>query len=248
MNFPAGWQKKASLTTLPGQFCCHKQRPRIQEAISDFFLNGHPIHLLARKVKLICESPRHAALCPHDIEIEFSFDDFKRVFLALEESGAHRPNMTQELCVWARRMLYQDPGTVLAVIKDLPSTRRAIASVVKEQLKAGGDIFVPIGVVFSLIQTCHLSLDLINLNFLEHTRYVIGPGVSWPTPEDAAAYADLKTWLLYLESRIPFGQVSCVCRSRIKTTVLSLCYDDYSSLPVLPKEIVAVIFKFLDKV
>lgn len=246
MNFPAGWQKKASLTTLPGQFCCAKQRPRIKDAITEFFLNGYPIHLLARKVKLICESPRHAALCPHNIEIEFGLNDFKRVYLALNESVTRRPNMTNELKVWAQRMLYQDPGTVLNVLKDLPSTRIAVADVVNEQLRTGDNGYVPIGIVFSLVESCHISLDVIDATFIDQTRYVIGPGVSWPTPEDAAAYAALKTWSLYLDNQLPFGQVCNVCQSRIKHVVLSLCYEEYSSLPVLPKEIVAVVFEFLD--
>lgn len=246
MNYPVGWQRDASLTALPGNFCIDC-RTEINETIDKFFKCGHPLHILARKVRLICESDHHATMCPHNIEVQFKFEDFKRVLSALTESGAHRPRIDQELGLWAQRMIHQDPSMVLRALREFPVTRKAIASVVKELVESvTSQNVVPIGVSFFLVERFMLKLDVITDAYLARSRHVVGPASPWPAPYDAAAYASMKTWLLYLEGKLCFRELCKVCKRRVKTVVLCLGYESYSSLPVLPLEIIGNIFFALE--
>jgi hypothetical protein len=239
MNYPKGWSTKTALTALPGHFCVDN-KPCIEAGVTQYFTQGHPLHILSRRVKLICESCSHAAMCPHNIEIEFSADDFKHVYQAVSSHG--RPNIDNEVGLWARRSMLSAPEKVLRVVIDLPPTRKAIANYESEyKFKA-----TPLSIIFELVRSCHISLDVIDAAFIEGAEHVIGRyRRAHPTLQDAAAYEDMNTWVLYLEDKLPFSQLCDVCKTRVKTTVASLCYEQFSSLPLLPTEIARMIFTFM---
>lgn len=242
MNYPEEWSTKTALTALPGHFCVDN-RPCIEAAVTQYFTQGHPLHILSRRVKLICESCSHAAMCPHSIEIEFSADDFKRVYNAVSAHAVHRPNIDNEVALWARRSMKSSPEKVLRVVIDLPQTRKAIA---KNELEYDGLKSVPLSIIFELVRSCHISLDVIDAAFIEGAEHVIGRyRRAHPTLQDAAAYENMNTWVLYLEDKLPFSQLCDVCKTRVKTTVASLCYEQFSSLPLLPTEIARMIFTFM---
>ena len=242
MNYPEKWRTKTALTALPGEFCVDN-KPCIEAAITRYFEQGHPLHILARRVKLICESCSHAAMCPHSIEIEFSADDFKRVYQAVSAHALRRPNIDAEVALWARRSMLRAPEKVLRVVIDLPQTRKAIADY---ESRYDGLKSTPLSIIFELVRSCHISLDVIDAAFIRGAEHVIGHHRrAHPTLQDAAAYEDMNTWVLYLEDKLPFSQLCDVCKTRIKTTVASLCYEQYSSLPPLPTEIARMIFSFM---
>ena len=244
MQYPDTWYRRTSLTALPGNFCAGNE-VCINSAITQFFVDGHPIHLLARQVRFVCTSQNHAFMCPNNLECSFTDADFKRVYKAVSSLKQARPNLMSELEAYARRMIYQDPFMALRIMTDVPNFRRAVANVIKNPDQAPRNCHVSLGIIFSQIAAGELSLDLIDDAFLNRTHLLLGNGLAWPTPIDVEAHAALKTWTLYLNKEVSFERLCNICKTRLRVTVASLCYSDFTSLPVLPSEIAKMVCNFL---
>jgi len=246
MQYPDTWHRRTSLTALPGNFCVGHQTC-INSAITQFFVDGHPIHLLARQVRFVCTSQNHAHMCPNNLECSFTDADFKRVYKAVASLEQARPNLMLELEKYARRMIYQDPCMALRIMADVPQFRRAVANIIKNpvQYEVPRNDHVSLGIIFSQIAAGELSLDLIDDAFLDRTHLLLGNQLAWPTPIDVEAYAALKTWTLYLKNEVSFERLCSICKTRLRVTVAGLCYADFTSLPVLPSEIAKMVCNFL---
>ena len=245
MHYPIGRGRGATIQTLPAKFCRRKST-RIREAIDHFFVQGHPLYLLARKVRLVCESRRHCRLCPNDIVCSFSADDFIDIYRAIRARPSPRPNLDAEVTQWARRARTQSPTTVCRVIATFPETRSAVALALRAPrppviLKTG-----PVVLIYDLVASGHIDLGLVSEAWLNTARLahesLCGPDLTVAAIE---AFAGFGAWVRYLNGEAPLSSVPTPLRRRITVCAAFLCTPAFTSLPVIPPEVGAIILKFL---
>ena len=246
--YPLKWVRQSPLVALPGKFCSGGKAD-VPGTVLSFFLEGHPLHYLTRKVCFVCESDEHAALCPNNITCLFDDGDFEMVFMAIRSNPEVRPNLASELESWARRALVCDPASVRRLITKFPSICPAVAAAIKRKRQLDGCLTVgPASVVYSLIKLGHISLDLINAEWIKTVaHHTPGQNVVWPSTQDIEAFAAFAVWARYLEGQSTFRELPRCMRNRIAINIAFLCTQSFTTLPVLPVEIGAFILASMYK-
>ena len=235
--YPSKWIRQSPLIALPGKFCC-SGGTNVRKATLDFFLEGHPLHLLTRKVCLVCDSETHSAVCPNNITCLFDDGDFEMVYEAIVSERSGRPNLNSELESWARRAIVCDPASVLRIMGRFPDIRPAVAAAIKRKRQLDGCLSGgPASIVYNLIGTGHISLDLISVAWINTAQQTLGPTVLWPGTKDIEAFAALGLWARYLEGSAMYTELTPCLRNQININIALLCTPSFTELPVLPPEI-----------
>ena len=240
--YPVRWIRQTPLTALPGKFCCGPNTD-VNKTITDYFLDGHPLNLLACRVCFVCDSDKHKAMCPNNVTCLFGENDFDMVYSAIKSSGVQRPNLQSELESWARRALNRNAGALLRLMNKFPELCTAVASAVTRKRRADGSLAQgPVSVIYSLICSGHIPLDLISLNWVASIQQ--DPLITnfLPTSAEIGALCAFNTWGLYLEGRSKFKELPKPFRIQIATMIAFLCTASLTSLPVLPSELGNIIY------
>lgn len=245
LRYPPKWIRQAPLLALPAQFCRGK-KVNVRQAIVDFFLEGHPLHLLTHKVCFVCESKPHSSMCPNNVSCIFGENDFYTVYSAIKSSDIQRPNLQSELESWARRVLCRGSASILRLMITFPELQIAFASVIaqkRQEIKSS--FYAPPSVIYTLICSRHLSLDFVSLAWVMSTHQMLSAAV--PDSADIEAHCAFNLWVRYLEGTSNFNELPLAFQTHIAVNVAFLCTAQYTPLPTLPSEIGQMIYTALFK-
>ena len=234
MYYPTEGPQRAPLLAIPATFCTHRCI-HVRQAIVDFFLCGHPLHLLTRQVRFVCESPRHAYVCPNNVVCEFTEDDFVRVYTAVCAQNHPRPNLESELRQWARRAIAQDPAAVGRILDMFPEIESAAAAALQLRGQRQELSLRAVELVYRLVCARQIDLSLVSAAWLQSARSMYNrPGLTAGAVEAFGAFG---TWVRYLNSTSRFSEVPIPLQNRVAACIALLCTPRFTSLPVLPPEL-----------
>jgi len=245
MYYPTESPQRTPLLAIPAVFC-RNQCVNIQEAVTAFFRQGHPLHLLTRQVRFVCESPSHARACPNNVVCAFTEDDFVRIYVAVCSERTPRPNLDVEVRQWARRTIVQDPAAVGRIMDMFPEIEPAVAAAlqVKGPQHVRPTLYeYAVQLVYRLVCSRHIDLSLVSATWLQKARSTFNrPRL---TADTVAAFGAFGTWVQYLDNTSRFREVPAALRSRVTVCIAFLCDPRFTTLPVLPYELGSIILAHL---